>query len=49
MAEEEEEVVASFAPWAKKSGIQNLESEQDQENVNPFSPAFKAAAAARRR
>ena len=35
VAEEEEEVVASFAPWAKKSGIQNLESEQDQENVNP--------------
>jgi kinetochore protein Spc7/SPC105 len=44
VAEEEEEVVASFAPWAKKSGIQNLESEQDQENVNPFSPAFKAGA-----
>lgn len=44
VAEEEEEVVASFAHWAKKSGIQNLESEQDQENVNPFSPAFKAAA-----
>jgi kinetochore protein Spc7/SPC105 len=41
---EEEEVVASFAPWAKKTGIQNLESEQDQENLNPFSPAFKAGA-----
>jgi kinetochore protein Spc7/SPC105 len=44
MAEEEEEVVASFAPWSKKSGIQNLESQQDQENLNPFSPAFKADA-----
>ena len=44
LAEEEEEVVASFAPWAKKSAIQNLESEQDQENLNPFSPAFKAGA-----
>ncbi|KAL2060660.1 hypothetical protein VTL71DRAFT_9301 [Oculimacula yallundae] len=38
--EEEEEVVASFAPWSKKNPI--LESLQDQENVNPFSPAFKA-------
>jgi len=44
VAEEEEEVVASFAPWLKKSGIQNLESEQDQENLNPFLPAFKADA-----
>jgi kinetochore protein Spc7/SPC105 len=44
MAEAEEEVVASFAPWSKKSGIQNLESEQDQENLNPFSLAFKAGA-----
>lgn len=44
VAEEEEEVVASFAPFGKKSGIQNLESEQDQENLNPFSPAFKAGA-----
>jgi kinetochore protein Spc7/SPC105 len=39
---EEEEVVASFAPWGKASSVQNLESQQDQENVNPFSPAFKA-------
>ncbi|KAK2623679.1 hypothetical protein QTJ16_006860 [Diplocarpon rosae] len=45
IAEEgEEEVVASFAPWAKKNPIQNLESQQDQENLNPFSPAFKAGA-----
>ncbi|KAH6720624.1 hypothetical protein BKA61DRAFT_541970 [Leptodontidium sp. MPI-SDFR-AT-0119] len=39
---EEEEVVASFAPWAKKNPV--LESLQDQENLNPFSPAFKAGA-----
>ncbi|KAH7327069.1 putative kinetochore protein spc7 [Rhexocercosporidium sp. MPI-PUGE-AT-0058] len=39
---EEEEVVASFAPWAKKNPI--LESLQDQENLNPFSPAFRAGA-----
>ncbi|KUJ23736.1 Spc7-domain-containing protein [Mollisia scopiformis] len=44
MVEEEEEVVASFAPWKKPNAIQNLESQQDQENVNPFSPAFKEAA-----
>ncbi|PBP27665.1 Spc7 kinetochore protein [Diplocarpon rosae] len=44
IVEEEEEVVASFAPWAKKNPIQNLESQQDQENLNPFSPAFKAGA-----
>ena len=44
MGEEEEGVVASFAPWTKKTSIQNLESQQDQENVNPFSPAFKAGA-----
>jgi kinetochore protein Spc7/SPC105 len=44
MAEpEDEEVVASFAPF-KKNNVQNLESRQDQENVNPFSPAFKAGA-----
>ncbi|CZT44728.1 related to spindle pole body protein [Rhynchosporium secalis] len=38
--EEDEEVVASFAPWPNKNPI--LESLQDQENINPFSPAFKA-------
>jgi kinetochore protein Spc7/SPC105 len=38
--EEEEEIIASFAPWSTKK---NLESSKDQENVNPFSPAFKAA------
>lgn len=45
MAEEEDkEVVASFAPWTKPNAKQNLESLQDQENVNPFSPAFREAA-----
>jgi kinetochore protein Spc7/SPC105 len=39
---EEEEIVASFAPWKKP--VQNLESQLDQENLNPFSPAFKAGA-----
>lgn len=39
---EEKDVVASFVPWKKPA--QNLESQQDQENVNPFSPAFKAGA-----
>lgn len=39
---EEEDVVASFAPWKKPT--QTLESQKDQENVNPFSPAFKAGA-----
>ncbi|KAF8858228.1 Spc7-domain-containing protein [Acephala macrosclerotiorum] len=43
MVEEEEEVVASFAPWTKPNAIQNLESQQDQENVNPFSKPFKEA------
>ncbi|KAE8443290.1 hypothetical protein EG329_002006 [Mollisiaceae sp. DMI_Dod_QoI] len=41
---EEDEVVASFAPWTKPNAVQNLESQQDQENVNPFSAAFNAAA-----
>ncbi|KAG4412265.1 hypothetical protein IFR04_014591 [Cadophora malorum] len=41
---EEEEVVASFAPWSKKNPA--LESLNDQENLNPFSPAFKAGAQA---
>ncbi|OBT62572.1 hypothetical protein VE03_07347 [Pseudogymnoascus sp. 23342-1-I1] len=38
--EEDEDVVASFAPWSQKA---NLESQTDQENVNPFSPAFAVA------
>ncbi|KAL5353153.1 hypothetical protein ACLOAV_001184 [Pseudogymnoascus australis] len=38
--EEDEDVVASFAPWSQKA---NLESQADQENVNPFSPAFASA------
>ena len=37
---EVEEVVASFAPW--KKSVSNLESQLDQENLNPFSPAFKS-------
>ena len=41
----DEEVVASFAPF-KKNIVQTLDSRQDQENVNPFSPAFKAGALA---
>jgi kinetochore protein Spc7/SPC105 len=42
---EDEEVLASFAPF-KKAAMQNLESQQDQENINPFAEAFKAAALA---
>ena len=44
----DEEITSSFKPWAKKggafqpSGAQGLSSRQDQENMNPFSPAFKA-------
>lgn len=38
--EEEEEVVASFQPWSKRGGLDDIAS-QDQENLNPFSPAFK--------
>ncbi|KAG0645464.1 NMS complex subunit spc7 [Hyphodiscus hymeniophilus] len=46
MAESEDgEVIASFAPF-KTNIVKNLESKQDQENVNPFSPAFKAGALA---
>ncbi|KAG9234022.1 putative kinetochore protein spc7 [Amylocarpus encephaloides] len=36
VAEEVTEVVASFAPFAKSAPLQALESNQDQENVNPF-------------
>lgn len=38
--DEDEEVVASFAPQVKKTQMQELESQQDQENVNPFSLGF---------
>jgi len=41
--DQDEDVVASFKPWSKKAA-QNLQSLQDQENINPFSPAFKAVA-----
>jgi len=39
----DEDVIASFKPWSKKP-TPNLGSLQDQENINPFSPAFKAVA-----
>lgn len=43
----DEEVTAAFKPWTKKdrSGFEfmgNPSALQDQENINPFSPAFKA-------
>ncbi|KFZ10496.1 hypothetical protein V501_05168 [Pseudogymnoascus sp. VKM F-4519 (FW-2642)] len=41
--EEDEDVVASFAPWSQRSVAANLESQTDQENINPFSPAFAVA------
>jgi kinetochore protein Spc7/SPC105 len=40
----DEEVIATFAPFKKPSP--NLESTLDQENVNPFYPAFEAVATA---
>ena len=40
---EDEEIVASFAPF-KKNLVQTMESQKDQENINPFSAAFKPAA-----
>lgn len=43
--EEDEDIVASFAPWSQKPASANLESQTDQENVNPFSPAFAVAGA----
>ncbi len=42
----DEEVVASFAPWSKRKSLANMESLKDQENLNPFSPAFRAGAIA---
>ncbi|KAH8669553.1 hypothetical protein BGZ60DRAFT_564019 [Tricladium varicosporioides] len=41
--EEEEELVASFTPWAKPTLVNNLESQHDQENANPFSASFNGA------
>ena len=43
----EDEATGSFKPWteqqtAKPQILRNLSALQDQENVNPFSPAFKA-------
>ncbi|KAK5700604.1 hypothetical protein LTR97_005121 [Elasticomyces elasticus] len=38
-----EEITNAFQPWAQKAAIQAISSASlDQENVNPFSPAFKA-------
>lgn len=36
------EIVASIPIWSKTNPTQHLEAQQDQENINPFSPAFKA-------
>lgn len=43
----DEEVTAAFQPWIKQGTyipkvVADLSSLQDQENINPFSPAFKA-------
>ncbi|KAK5003911.1 hypothetical protein LTR60_006698, partial [Cryomyces antarcticus] len=42
-----DEVTAAFQPWIQKgvnsqAGVRDLSALQDQENINPFSPAFKA-------
>ena len=43
----DEEITAAFQPWVKKgkympAAMDHLGPLQDQENMNPFSPAFKA-------
>ncbi len=43
-----DEVTAAFQPWIKQGTYQpkvvaDISSLQDQENINPFSPAFKAS------
>ncbi|MCJ1353403.1 MAG: hypothetical protein MMC33_003389 [Icmadophila ericetorum] len=43
----DEEITNAFKPWAKRgskgpNGLDDLSSRLDQENLNPFSPAFKA-------
>lgn len=43
----DDDITASFKPWVKQgtykpTGVGDLTSRQDQENLNPFSPAFKA-------
>lgn len=43
----DDEVTAAFKPWTNRGTnepeiLGNLSSLQDQENINPFSPAFKA-------
>ena len=43
-------VTNAFQPWVQKAGqkpVEDLSPMQDQENVNPFSPAFKARADAK--
>lgn len=40
----EEEEIASFTPWTR-SDSRGVSSLQDQENVNPFSPAFRTVVA----
>jgi kinetochore protein Spc7/SPC105 len=43
-------VTNAFQPWVEKGGqkpVEDLSAMQDQENINPFSPAFKARADAR--
>ncbi|TKA75738.1 hypothetical protein B0A55_05920 [Friedmanniomyces simplex] len=38
-----EEITNAFKPWAQRATVQSVNSASlDQENVNPFSPAFKA-------
>ncbi|EHL01860.1 putative Kinetochore protein spc7 [Glarea lozoyensis 74030] len=38
-----EEVVASFAPFNKPAPLLNLESQEDQENIDPFSATSRAS------
>ncbi|KAI9841607.1 MAG: hypothetical protein M1837_000514 [Sclerophora amabilis] len=46
----DDDVTVAFKPWAQKNAVisksvQDLTSLQDQENQNPFSPAFRAGTA----
>ncbi|KAF2210918.1 hypothetical protein CERZMDRAFT_99089 [Cercospora zeae-maydis SCOH1-5] len=44
----EEEVMNAMQPWAAQNALERIGSAtMDQENVNPFSPVFKAVVAAR--
>ncbi|CAG8950997.1 hypothetical protein HYFRA_00006394 [Hymenoscyphus fraxineus] len=42
--EQEETEEIAFAPWTRPAALENLESQGDQENVNPFTSAYKANA-----